>query len=29
VLILVDQSDESVMASDVVDRGWASAGEGP
>ena len=29
VLILVDQSAEPVVSSDVVDRGWGAAGEGP
>ena len=29
VLILVDQSAEPVVASDVVDSGWGVAGEGP
>ena len=28
VLILVDQSAESVVSSDVVDHGWGAAGEG-
>ena len=29
VLILVDQSAEPIVSSDVVDRGWDAVGEGP
>jgi hypothetical protein len=29
VLVLVDQSAEPVVSSDVVDRSWGVVGEGP